>query len=89
MVRGFGPFITEEQLMELFRQFALVKSAVIIRDQMTRQSKGLAFVEFHSVEHASYAVQCSHDIKIGDTPLKVAYARETVMQQIIAQVRVS
>lgn len=72
--------------MELFRQYAVVKSAVIIRDSHTGVSKGFAFVEFHSTEHATYAVQCAKDIRLDSNTLKVAFAREKVMQQLVSQV---
>jgi RNA recognition motif-containing protein len=86
VVRGFSPFLTEEQIMALFRQFAVVKNAHIIRDHATRMSKGLAFVEFQSVDHATYALQCSNDLKMDNHLLKVAFAKENVMQQLITQV---
>jgi RNA recognition motif-containing protein len=76
------------QIMELFRQFAVVKSAQIIRDSHTGVSKGFAFVEFHSIDHASYALQCSKDLKFDSNTVKVAFAREKVMQQMIAQVQI-
>lgn len=72
--------------MELFRQFAYVKSCVIVRDQPGRPpSKGLAFVEFQTVEHAAYALQNSNELKIDFCPVKVAYAKESVMRQLISQ----
>lgn len=72
--------------MELFRQYAVVKNATIIRDAHNGVSKGFAFVEFHSIDHASYALQCSKDLKFDNNMLKVAFAREKVMQQMISQV---
>ncbi len=46
----------------------------------------MAFVEFHSVEHAAYAMQCSADLKMDTISLKVSFAKEQVMHQIINQV---
>lgn len=45
------------QVTSLFRPFALVKSAVLLRDPYSSLlSTSLAYVEFHSVEHAQYAL---------------------------------
>lgn len=60
--------------MELFRQFAVVKSVFIVRDWSTGASRGLAFLEFHTVEHAVFALQVRtislqvvrmHDVNVG------------------------
>lgn len=86
VVRGFASFVTEQQLTELFRQFATVKSVHIIRDPQNRTSRGFAYVEFHTIEHAAYALQCSADLKLNNMDLKIAYAKESVMQQLLIQV---
>eukprot|EP00599_Poterioochromonas_sp_BG-1_P015631 CAMPEP_0173159692 /NCGR_PEP_ID=MMETSP1105-20130129/17294_1 /TAXON_ID=2985 /ORGANISM="Ochromonas sp., Strain BG-1" /LENGTH=671 /DNA_ID=CAMNT_0014078241 /DNA_START=620 /DNA_END=2635 /DNA_ORIENTATION=+ len=85
VVRGFASFVTEQQLTELFRQFATVKSVHIIRDPQNRTSRGFAYVEFHTIEHAAYALQCSADLKLNNMDLKIAYAKESVMQQLLIQ----
>jgi RNA recognition motif-containing protein len=75
VARGIGPFVTEAQIVELFRQFAVVKSAVLLRDQMTGTSRGIAYVEFHSTEQATFALQRSQQTQLtatdGGNPLKV------------------
>jgi RNA recognition motif-containing protein len=71
----------------LFRQYAVVKSAQVVRDPQNRASSGLAFVEFPSVDHAKHVLQCSVGLKLDNLPLKIAYARETTMYQLIQQVR--
>ena len=51
--------------------------------------RGLAFVEFYTVEHASYALQSSEASQLlssDGTPLKVSYARESFMTQQISMV---
>jgi hypothetical protein len=63
-----------------------VKQVQIIRDPMSTMPK-FAFVEFYSLEHASYALQCSKDSKLELQGMKVAFARDSVMHQLILQVR--
>jgi RNA recognition motif-containing protein len=76
--------------MELFRQYAVVKSLFVVRDRHTSLSRGLAFVEFHTVEHATYALQSAEaaqiKLQVGGAPLKIAYARESFMYTQINQV---
>jgi len=92
VARGFSPLIAEEQLNEVFRQFAQVKSVVLIRDPATNFSRGLAYIEFHSIDHATYALQNTNNMLLGggdvsiagsSAALKVAFARESTMRQLI------
>lgn len=80
---------------EVFRQFALVKHVSLIRDPAAHYSKGLAFVEFFSPEHAQYALQCTNGLALntrdmavsGDTVLQVTFAKESVMHAMLRKVR--
>jgi len=83
-VKGFGPFVSENQLLELFRRYAVVKSVFIVRDRQSNVSRGIAFVEFNAVEHATYALQSSVGLQIDKNTLKINYAREGIVQQQIA-----
>jgi RNA recognition motif-containing protein len=78
-VRGFGPFVTEDSIIELFRQFAVVKSAYVLRDAVTGISKGAAFVEFHTVGHAVHTLQQTSlgQIHLDSSPLKIMFAKES------------
>lgn len=85
VVRGFPAYATDDQLKEIFRAYAVVKDARIIRDPITMASKGLAFVQFHGPEHASYTLQCSHGLQMEGSPLRTAFAKENVMLQMLNQ----
>lgn len=78
-------------MAQLFRQYSVVKNVVILKEQVSqgqhRHPKALAFVEFHSSEHAAYALQCSTDLKLDSFALKTSFAKESMMQQMIQQVR--
>ena len=95
VARGFSPLIAEEQLNEVFRQYAQVKTVVLIRDPATNFSRGLAYIEFHSIDHATYALQNTNNMLLGggdvsiassSAALKVAFARESTMRQLIQKV---
>ena len=79
VVRGFGPFVGEDAIIELFRQFAVVKTVHLLRDGMTGISKGIAFVEFHTIEHAVHTLQQSSlgQLHLDSSPLKINYAKES------------
>lgn len=46
----------------------------------------MAFVEFHSAEHAAFALQSSTELKIDSYAVKTYFAKEAIMQQMIQQV---
>eukprot|EP01036_Dinobryon_divergens_P028270 gene28266-37191_t len=88
VIRGFNQLtVRDEHLMELLRQFAVVKSVTMLPagDPTTNYSTGMAFVEFHTVDHASYTLKCTAEngLTIDGIQLKVSYAKESMMAQII------
>ena len=88
VVRGFNPLtVRDEHLMELLRQFAVVKSVTMLPagDPTTNYSTGMAFVEFHTVDHASYTLKCAGEngLAIDGVQLKVSFAKEAMMAQIL------
>jgi RNA recognition motif-containing protein len=88
-VKGFGPFIVEESITELFRQFAAVQSVYLVRDRQTGISRGLAIVEFHTTEHAIHTLQQSSQgqLHLDSSPLKISFAKESSRQIQINLVR--
>lgn len=48
--------VTEEDLTNLFSEFGQVKSAKIIRDMFTQQTKGFGFVEMPGLAEAQKAI---------------------------------
>lgn len=78
LVKGFNLFATEEQLSDLFRQYALVRDCLIIRDRTSGISKGIAIIAFHSIDFATFAMNAaiSAGISIEKTLLRINYANE-------------
>lgn len=76
------------QLAELFRQFAHVKSAYILREMTGAagaargmDSRPIGLVEFFALEHAVYANQACHSqrITLDNQTLKVGFLRDTFL----------
>jgi len=83
-VRGIPLYSTEEQVAETFRQFAPVKNVFLVRDLASRMSRGIAFVEYHSTDYATHALNNSQHLQMDRTTLKVNYAKEAFIQSIPA-----
>jgi RNA recognition motif-containing protein len=88
VVRGFGPLVNEDQISELFRQYALVKSVFLLRDRVNGSSRGIAFVDFPTIENAVFALSASAGIQLERTVLKVAFAKESFVQAQLAAAQV-
>jgi len=50
VVRGLGLFTNEESLQKVFSPFAPIKEIRLMREKISRQSRGFAFVEFFNTE---------------------------------------
>ncbi|PIN26061.1 RNA-binding protein CUGBP1/BRUNO (RRM superfamily) [Handroanthus impetiginosus] len=69
--------MTESQLLAMFEEFALVDEVNIIKDKVTRASRGCCFVICPSREEADKAVNACHNKKTlpgASSPLQVKYA---------------
>ncbi|XAR58491.1 hypothetical protein NMG60_11013899 [Bertholletia excelsa] len=69
--------MTEEQLLPMFQEFALVDEVNIIKDKTTRASRGCCFVICPSREEADKAVNACHNNRTlpgASSPLQVKYA---------------
>ncbi|CAA2965901.1 RNA-binding protein BRN1-like [Olea europaea var. sylvestris] len=69
--------MTEDQILAMFQEFALVDEVNIIKDKTTRASRGCCFVICSSREEADKAVNACHNKKTlpgASSPLQVKYA---------------
>lgn len=67
--------LSESQLTDLFSQFGEVKSAKIIKDQATGQSKGFGFVEMSSGDGGQQAMQALNGKEVEGRKIIVNEAR--------------
>ncbi|XP_027366915.1 RNA-binding protein BRN1-like isoform X2 [Abrus precatorius] len=69
--------MTEDEVLEMFKDLALVEQVNIIRDKATRASRGCCFLICPSKEEADKAVNACHNKKTlpgASSPLQVKYA---------------
>lgn len=78
MVRGPIVMETEEEdLLDLFEQYASVKDIRMIKNRMTDQKKDFAFIEFYSEEDAAVAFKntSTPDFRVRGEKVSVMYSR--------------
>jgi cold-inducible RNA-binding protein len=66
---------SDDDLRDLFAQAGTVKSATVIKDRDTGQSRGFAFVEMDSQVEAEKAISMFNGYKFENRELKVNLAR--------------
>ncbi|CEG76259.1 Putative RNA recognition domain-containing protein [Rhizopus microsporus] len=72
---GNIPFeLSEEQLIEVFKEVGPVASFRLLFDRETGRPKGYGFCEFYDAETAASAVRNLNDYEIGGRQLRVDYA---------------
>ena len=74
-VGNLSPNTTESQILELFKQSGNVVSCVLIKDKVTSQSKGFAFVEMGSEVEAAKAMTDCNGRELDGRALKVNIAK--------------
>jgi len=73
---GFLRETDELQLVELFSDHGLVKTVTIVRDQITGESKGYAFVEMMDEPGANRAIAALNGFVIAGRTLSVRVAED-------------
>ena len=74
-VGNLSPNTTEAQIPDLFKQSGNVVSCVLIKDKVTGNSKGFAFVEMGSEAEAAKAAADRNGKELDGRPLKVNEAK--------------
>ncbi|HTS17033.1 MAG TPA: RNA-binding protein [Verrucomicrobiae bacterium] len=74
-VGNLSPNTTENQIQDLFKQSGNVVSCVLIKDKVTGQSKGFAFVEMGSEAEAAKAITDCNGKELDGRALKVNPAK--------------
>jgi len=69
--------IYEDELVEMFEEYGVVKSVKIIKDRYTKKSRGYAFVKMDDKDAALKAIEEWDEGSIDDQIIKVQEARFT------------
>jgi cold-inducible RNA-binding protein len=67
--------VTDEDLMELFKQYGAVESAQVIKDRDTGRSRGFGFVEMTKGEDAESAINAVNGQEMNGRALTVNEAQ--------------
>jgi RNA recognition motif-containing protein len=70
-VGNLAPNVTEDQLVEAFKEFGQVKSAEVKRELFTGTSKGFGFVEMPGKAHSLAAISALNGKDFHGQPLRV------------------
>ena len=65
----------------------MVTNVKLVRDKISGVSRGIAFVEFPTVEYAGHSLQqaTQMQLQIDRSPLKLSYARDSAVMAMISQ----
>ena len=86
VAQGFNPLMSEDDIANIFRQFAVVKSCVLIMDYSKQMSRGIAYIEFHTVEYAAFCIDGVKKVglKVEDgRDIKLNYASIIYMNKLL------
>eukprot|EP01102_Stenamoeba_stenopodia_P006394 TRINITY_DN174_c0_g1_i9.p1 TRINITY_DN174_c0_g1~~TRINITY_DN174_c0_g1_i9.p1 ORF type:complete len:731 (+),score=171.98 TRINITY_DN174_c0_g1_i9:466-2658(+) len=75
VIRGLDYNTTEDTIRNVFSKLAIIKDLRLIKDKLTGQSRGFAFIEFISVEEATKALKRGVGLRIENQPVRIAYSR--------------
>ncbi len=76
LVRNLERSITDAELVELFKPFGTVESAVVVMDAATGKSKGFGFVEMPNGREAVKAIKGLNTLKVKGAGIRVKSADE-------------
>lgn len=74
-VRSLPPSATDETLTDFFSEHFPVKSAVVVKDPTTKQSRGYGFVVLTDAQDATDAKQKLHGHKLDGRPISIEVAK--------------
>ncbi|KAI0911617.1 hypothetical protein F4824DRAFT_130238 [Ustulina deusta] len=79
-ISNIPPYLADEQVVELLVAFGELKAFVLVKDNGTEESRGVAFCEFVDPSITDIAVQGLHGMVIGEKNLKVQKASIGITQ---------
>ena len=76
LVRNLERSVTEAELVELFKPFGAVESAVVVMDAGTNKSKGFGFVDMPNGREAIKAIKGLNTLKVKGMGIRVKAAED-------------
>ncbi|RYL29347.1 RNA recognition motif domain-containing protein [Acinetobacter piscicola] len=76
LVRNLERSVTEAELLELFKPYGAVDSAVVVMDAETKKSKGFGFIEMPNGREAIKAIKGLNTLKVKGMGIRVKAAEE-------------
>ncbi|KAL2126822.1 hypothetical protein VTI74DRAFT_181 [Chaetomium olivicolor] len=73
-------YLTEDQVMELLVSFGKLKSFILVKDNSTQESRGIAFLEYADSSVTNVAIQGLNNMMLGERALKVQKASIGITQ---------
>ncbi|KAK4103061.1 hypothetical protein N658DRAFT_494380 [Parathielavia hyrcaniae] len=73
-------YLTEDQVMELLVSFGKLKSFILVKDNGTQESRGIAFLEYADPSVTNVAIQGLNNMMLGERALKVQKASIGITQ---------
>jgi transformer-2 protein len=67
----------EEDLKDVFQQYGAIKDVRIVRDPLSKDSRGFGFVTYDAVESATEAIRNLNDREINNRRIRVERARRS------------
>lgn len=79
-IANIPPYLADEQVIELLVAFGELKAFILVKDNGTEESRGVAFCEFVDPSITDIAIQGLHGMVIGEKNLKVRKASIGITQ---------
>ncbi|KXX78295.1 hypothetical protein MMYC01_206489 [Madurella mycetomatis] len=79
-VTNIPTYLTDDQVMELLVSFGKLKSFVLVKDNGTQESRGIAFLEYADSTVTNVAIQGLHNMMLGEKALNVQKASIGITQ---------
>lgn len=73
-VANLPSYLTDDQVVELLKSFGELKAFVMVRDNGTEESRGIAFCEYVDPSATAIAVEGLNDMELGENKIKVTRA---------------
>lgn len=81
LVRNLERSVTEAELLELFKPFGKIESAVVVMDTETGKSKGFGFVEMPNGREAIKAIKGLNTLKVKGMGIRVKSVEDKPAQK--------